>query len=160
LTSSFASPPALSALPRMLVRPFRPGDEDACAGIFNRAWSAALPDLPRRMDGREFLNQTRGEEILVAEADGRLLGFASVYRPDAFIHHLFVEPAFHRRGVGGALLDRALALAGGSATLKCLRRNEGAWAFYARAGWREVEQGADEWGEWGRLAMRTGAADG
>jgi GNAT superfamily N-acetyltransferase len=144
----------------MLVRPFRPGDEEACAGIFNRAWAGALLDVPRQMDGREFLNQTRGEEVLIAEADGRLLGFAAVYRPDAFIHHLFVEPAFQRRGVGGALLDCALALAGGSATLKCLRRNGGAWAFYARSGWREVEQGADEWGPWGRFAMRTGAAEG
>ena len=133
-------------------RLFRPGEEEACAGIFNRAWRAALPDLPRTVSGADFLDQIRREEVLVAAGpDGTLVGFATVYLPEAFIHHLFVEPALHRQGIGKALLDRALALAGGAATLKCLRGNSRAWAFYVRLGWRELEQGADEWGAWSRF---------
>ena len=82
---------------------------------------------------------------------GRIVGFVAVYLPDAFVHHLFVDPIAQRCGIGGALLARALALTGGRASLKCLRDNHGALAFYRQAGWSEAEESADEWGAWVRL---------
>ncbi|AJX14006.1 acetyltransferase family protein [Burkholderia ubonensis MSMB22] len=82
----------------------------------------------------DFDVQTKGERLRIAEDDsGRCAGFVSVWEPDHFIHHLYVDRSHHRRGVGRALLR---ALPGWPATryrLKCLRANEAALASIACA---------------------------
>ncbi len=95
--------------------------------------------------------ETRDERLLVAEADGAVVGFVSLYAPQSFVHHLYVEPAFKGRGIGRALLARAVALAGGRASLKCQLRNADALAFYRRLGWRDDETGDGDAGPWVRM---------
>ncbi|WP_080410222.1 GNAT family N-acetyltransferase [Burkholderia ubonensis] len=61
----------------------------------------------------DFDAQTEGERLLVAEDDGaRLAGFVSVWEPDHFIHHLYVDRSHHRRGIGRALLRALLESSG------------------------------------------------
>ncbi|MCL1030278.1 GNAT family N-acetyltransferase [Serratia sp. arafor3] len=55
----------------------------------------------------DFDRSTTGEEIWVAEQDGRLLGFVSIYRAEDFIHHLYVDTQQPPQGVGSALLHAA-----------------------------------------------------
>lgn len=58
-------------------------------------------------------------EALVAETDGRIIGFAlylhhySTFkaRPSLYLEDLFVEPEFRSRGVGKALLTRIIEIA-------------------------------------------------
>lgn len=42
----------------------------------------------------DFDRDTVDEYILLAEEDNHILGFASLYLPDNFIHNLFVTPIF------------------------------------------------------------------
>jgi ribosomal protein S18 acetylase RimI-like enzyme len=86
----------------------------------------------------DFDRETAGELVLVAHNQHRAIGFISVWTPDNFIHHLHVDPAFQRQGVGSELLG---ALPGWPATrfrLKCLAENEPALAFYAANGFTQI----------------------
>ncbi|KWE57278.1 acetyltransferase [Burkholderia ubonensis] len=107
----------------------------------------------------DFDAQTEGEQLLVAEDDGgRLAGFVSVWEPDHFIHHLYVDKSYHRRGIGRALLR---ALPGWPATryrLKCLRANAPALAFYRASCFTEIGVGAAEDGEY--LLLESSGGDG
>ena len=131
------------------IRPYAPADAEACTRIFDRAWHAGHPYAPRTIDAAEFSANTRNETILVAEVPGHgVAGFVSVYEPENFVHNLYVEPDLHGRGIGRALLGRAVALAGGTASLKCQARAAQALAFYRHLGWSEVTAGISEFGEW------------
>lgn len=136
------------------IRPFAASDAPACTLIFDRAWHAGHPYAPRKIDAEMFAKET-AEEVQFAAVDdaGRVLGFVSLYEPDSFVHHLFVDPELHGRGVGRALLAHAVAQAGGRATLKCQTRNERALGFYRGLGWTEVAAGVSDIGEW--VAMRS-----
>ncbi|TMD18878.1 MAG: GNAT family N-acetyltransferase [Chloroflexi bacterium] len=85
---------------------------------------------------------------LVAEADGRLQGFATLYScydtllADRILvmNDLFVDPAARDRGVGAALYDASLAYAAGHGYLRLdwvtAEDNHGARRFYERHGGR------------------------
>lgn len=133
------------------IRAYAPSDSPACIRIFDLAWHSGHPYAPRRIDLASFEAETKGETLLVAEVGNRIVGFVSIYLPQSFVHHLYVDPALQGRGIGGALLAQAVALAGGQASLKCQTRNGDAVAFYRRLGWRDAEQGESEFGPWIRL---------
>lgn len=136
-------------MPALIIRPARAADRSALARLYLASRRHAFHWLPADACAlADFEAATAGEEILVAERDGELLGFASVWLPDSFLHHLFVAPGHLRQGVGRALLDACATLPGGCTTLKCLVRNTAALRFYAAQGWRaEAEGGAgdDAW---------------
>ena len=136
---------------KMTLRPMAPGDEARCAGIMSRAMRQAfhwarVPDV----DAASFQAFTADETVLVAEADGRVVGFASVYGPGRFLHHLYVDTDVQGMGIGRALLSEAVLRTGPSLSLKCQVRNENARRFYRACGWVEDEGagGEDEYGPW------------
>lgn len=133
----------------MFVRPFVASDGPALRELFIRSRMNAFPWRPtdafRLVD---FDEQTKDEFILVAENDGIAVGFLSLWQPDEFIHHLFVDPSWMRGGVGSALLH---ALPGWSTKryrLKCLNRNVPALAFYSHHGFIEIDSGVGEDGDY------------
>lgn len=130
------------------VRDMTDADESACADIFARAWAHAFPHHVRAIDEDVFLRETDGELVLVAEQDGRVTGFAAIFEPESFLHHLYVDPALHKRGTGRALLDAARARCAARLSLKVQSTNESARAFYAHLGYGEYARGADEYGVW------------
>ena len=142
----------LGAMP-VRIRPFCPGsDLAACVEIYFRTRREAFDWLPRsRFRRNDFLADTFEEDLFVAEQGGKVIGFAGVYSPDDFLHHLYVARAYQGRGVGSALLRYVLDRSQGRLCLKCLCRNERALAFYRRRGWREGDYGWDAFGHWIRL---------
>jgi GNAT superfamily N-acetyltransferase len=130
------------------IRAYSPADAEACARIFDRAWHAGHPYAPRDIGRAAFEAETRGERILVAEAEGVIVGFASLHEPGRFIHHLYVDPDRRGQGIGAALLERALAVTEGKASLKCQTRNVQALAFYRRHGWTPGDEGEGPYGPW------------
>ena len=107
---------------------------------------------PDRIVGSTLARDAEGEEVYVArETNGgetRVLGFVSVWAADAFVHHLYVDLARHRRGVGAALLECAASRHPGALRLKCVERNDVAREFYLKRGWRAIDRGCSEDGDY------------
>lgn len=96
----------------------------------------------------DFDGATFDETILVAEIEGHIVGFASLWLPDSFLHNLFVDPVWQRRGVASALLNACYPLCHGTMALKCLQDNLGAQQFYLHHGWKIISSGVSEHGNY------------
>lgn len=127
--------------PQVRVRPARLEEAATVAGLFNALNSMDGPPPPVAMTAeavrRDLLGDAPRAALLVAELDGRLVGFAtgnavydSVRAADAFfLNDLYVLPEARRRGAGRALVARLAATA----------RRHG-----ARCLWWGVDLGDDE----------------
>lgn len=136
--------------PGLTVRRARFDELAACASLYVRVLTDTFTWLPpERHRASDFLAAARDEEVFVAVEAGRILGLAALYRPQAFLHSLYVTE--RGRGVGKALLDHVAAAAGGRLQLKCQAANLRAQAFYAREGFRCTEAGEDGGVAWLRF---------
>ena len=140
----------------MDIRRARPVELDACADLYVRVlvdtftWQA--PDRHRRDD---FLRAAREEEIYVAVEAGAVVGLAGFYRPQNFLHSLYVDT--RGRGVGKALLDHVARMADGPLSLKVQAPNLRAQAFYRREGFICTERCRDPGSDvsWLRLVRQS-----
>ncbi|MDB5475313.1 MAG: acetyltransferase [Phenylobacterium sp.] len=124
------------------VRRARPEELPACADLYLRVLRDTFTwQAPERHHREDFLRAAREEEVYVAVEDSEILGLAAFYRPQNFLHSLYV--ARRGRGVGKALLDQVLAAATGPVSLKVQAPNRRAQHFYAREGFCCVERGQD-----------------
>jgi putative acetyltransferase len=76
-------------------------------------------------------------ETWVWEADGHVVGFISLLGNE--VGAIFVDPEFHRSGIGRALMDRARAVRG-ALEVEVFERNLLARAFYAKQGFEFMHQ--------------------
>ena len=138
------------------VRDIAAGEQTRCARIYHDAWNSALPGKPRVISSADLESETQGERMFVGVLDKEVAGFVSLWEPDCFIHHLYVDPSAQRSGLGRALIARVEALVGHQPiTLKCQLANTGAMRFYAALGFEESSDvGTDEFGRWVRLVKR------
>ena len=93
----------------LTVRPARPEEHAALEELQRRA-STALPDYRAQLEAHpEAIHlppaQIANGQVLVAELDGRVAGFAAVVAGE--LDGLFVEPELWRRGIGSALAEAA-----------------------------------------------------
>jgi ribosomal protein S18 acetylase RimI-like enzyme len=125
------------------IRRARSDEIGTCADLYVRVLAETFTWLaPERHRREDFLRAARDEEIYVAVRDGRVLGLAGFYRPQNFIHSLYVDA--RGRGVGKALLDHLLLVAEpGPVSLKVQAPNLRAQAFYEREGFVCLEHGQD-----------------
>jgi len=124
------------------VRRARPEEIPACAELYLQVLRDTFTWQPAERHHREdFLRAARDEEVYVAVEDGAILGLAAFYRPQNFLHSLYVGQ--RGRGVGKALLDHVMAVASGPVSLKVQAPNRRAQRFYAREGFTCVERGRD-----------------
>lgn len=132
------------------IRQVRESDLSELTDIFkmNRGPDVAWLN-PNRPDDN-LREQSKGETILVAESMGTLVGFASIWEPENFIHHLYVHRDHQRQGVGSCLVNEIARLFPGDLTLKCGKTNRRAMGFYLNTGWIEVSEGL---GPDGRYAL-------
>jgi len=141
------------------IRRARTDELGACADLYVRVlcdtftWTST--DRHKRDD---FLRAAKEEEIYVAVEDGRIVGLAGFYRPQNFLHSLYVDS--RRRGIGKALLDHVERMADGPLSLKVQAPNLKAQAFYRREGFLCTEHGRDPGSDvaWLRLVRPAGPA--
>lgn len=87
-----------------------------------------------------FEKSTEGEAIYVAFVGDEVVGFASVWEQDSFIHNLFVSKQYRRLGVGKKLLEKVISIYPKPMTLKCVKENHNAVSFYMNNGWKIERQ--------------------
>lgn len=123
------------------VREFEESDREALRGLYVASRNATFTwNAINSHQASDFDAHTEGERILVAVVDGNILGFASIWEPDSFVHNLFVHPSATRRGVGKALLTSCAKYFSKPPTLKCVKANVNAVRFYKALGWRVVQE--------------------
>lgn len=106
----------------MIVREATEADAEALAAIYGDAVLHGFgtfeeePPTPADMDGRRRAVQEQGLPYLVAEEDGRVLGFAYAgpFRPRAAYRYtledsVYVSPDAKGKGVGRAVLSAVIA---------------------------------------------------
>ena len=97
------------------------------------------------------------DEPIVAERDGRVVGWASVERRGdvLWLEDLWVEPGAMGRGVGRELFERAKELGAGCARMEW-EADPNAVPFYERMGAAYVRDSAPS--EWGRVLPVLGVS--
>lgn len=120
------------------VRRARVGEAAAIARLYRRtanaAWDFLVPHTPAE-DLAFFTAAFQAGPVLVAEADGQVVGFCAARQ--GWIDHFYVDPSRHGEGIGQALLQAVLK-GRRRVRLWTFQRNDRSRAFYARQGFREV----------------------
>ena len=124
------------------IRAAEPEDADAVADVFIASFGTLtfLPKLHTDEETVDFITNTvlREHEVLVAELDGRIAGFAAMSKGD-LLEHLYVDPDLQGRGIGSELLRRAKERMPHGFRLWVFQANAQARRFYERHGLRVVE---------------------
>lgn len=97
----------------MIIRPIEKSEISQAADIVRKNYSAEYGEAATREISAMFDNPTIPPQYLVAEQDGRILGFAGYIQSwmDYNAYEIFwvnVEPEHQRRGIGSALVSRVL----------------------------------------------------
>ncbi len=124
-----------------MIRPYVSRDADRILRIWRKASEYAHPFL-----GDDFHDMAATAirdvylpkaETYVAEIEGSPVGFISLL--DTYIGGLFLDPAFHRRGLGTALVDHAVGQKG-PLSVEVFKENKSARKFYEAYGFRQTEE--------------------
>ncbi len=120
-----------------MIRPYRAEDFEVVTKFWYAAMDVAMPGLKERMGhtlegAREFFRDVvvTENQIWVYERDGVPLGFLAIQ--GEFVDRLYVDPAYHRQGIGQALLDKARKLLPKHIWLYTHVANKMARAFYEK----------------------------
>ena len=130
----------------LLIRGAELGDDRTLQRIYVESAASSGVLTPVSAASSTFRQTTQGERVVVAYSpDETILGFVSVFEPDAFIHHLYVAPKNQNQGVGKELLNSLNSWLPLPWHLKCVEANMRALRFYFREGWVKIEvaQGPD-----------------
>lgn len=124
----------------MNIRTMVPGDYDRVYALWMSCRNMGFNDVDDSREGIEKYLRRNPTTCFVAEDDGELAGVILSGHDGrrGFIHHMAVGEAFRRRGVGAALLERALdalkAEGIKKVALLVFRYNEAGNAFWEKMG--------------------------
>jgi GNAT superfamily N-acetyltransferase len=126
------------------IRPAEAGDADAIAEVHRLSMRDALPYLPdlhSEDEDRAWVANVvlPHQEVWVAEARGRVVGVAAL--DGDMLAQLYILPGEQGRGIGSALLAKAMAHRPGGIRLYAFQRNWRARGFYERRSFVAVEFG-------------------
>ncbi|MCC7118301.1 MAG: GNAT family N-acetyltransferase [Anaerolineales bacterium] len=120
-----------------MIRPYREEDFETVTQFWFDAMNVAMPGLTQRLghtlaDARDFFKRVIvvEDQLFVYEFDGKVVGYLGVN--GEFIDRLYVHPAYHRRGIGQALLNYARGLSPRHLWLYTHQANKNARAFYEK----------------------------
>lgn len=133
--------------PEPVLRPAGPEDATGVAEVHLGARRAAVPLMPLSVHPDEevrawlrvrLVAPDPGEETWVAEAAGRVVGYARF--TSAWLDDLYVDPGWSGQGIGSALLELVMSLRPAGFALWVFESNLPARAFYRRHGLVEAER--------------------
>jgi putative acetyltransferase len=130
---------AATAKQSFLLRPYVPADEDAAIRLWQQTWQLVYPKIDFSV-GVEWCHRPLRNElvavatIIVAEADGRLLGFVTVDPASFDLDQLVVSVDAWGSGVARALLAEAKRISPRGLDLYVNTDNIRAIRFYEKQG--------------------------
>ena len=129
------------------------------AALYVRSGTAAFTWRPDgHFQAADFTRFAEEEEVWIALMGEAVVGVLSLFRPENFIHCLYVDPDAQRLGVGKALVAHVRSVVDAPLTLKLDVPNRRAIAFYEGTGWERMtgldDQGVDDAGiKWARYRL-------
>lgn len=133
----------------MIIREIKNTDFDVLRKLFLKERQDTFFWLdPTEFKLDDFEKHIKGELVLVATDQEIPVGFISIWMPNNFIHHFYVDQKYQGKGVGTLLLNAAIQKTLLPITLKCLEENTKAVAFYRKKGFIEKERGPSEHGDY------------
>jgi len=130
------------------LRRYEPRDEDTAIALWLRTWQAAYPalDFVERLDWWRV--RWRNEllpaaVVVVAEAEGGMIGFVTVDPKTLYLDQIVVAPEHWRAGIGAALIDEAKRLSPRGLDLDVNTDNARAIGFYRRQGFSIADAGVN-----------------
>jgi len=122
-----------------MIREYRSEDTDAVVAVWQAATALAHPFLKEDFVAQEAENlrniYVQIAETWVMEEDGAVVGFIALIGDE--IAGLFLEPAFHGKGLGRAMVDHTVGLKG-PLRVEVFERNAIGRRFYERYGFVEA----------------------
>lgn len=141
--------------PPFPVRPLRPEETPALLELYTHLHGEPLLPPERAQEVMAAIQADPGHHILVAEADGKPVGSCVALvvpnlsqggRPYLLIENVVTHPAYRRRGVGSAVLQKALQLAIMKNCYKAMlltgRKDAETLRFYEKAGFNSADKTA------------------
>jgi putative acetyltransferase len=128
------------------LRPYRAADLEPALGLWRRAWDAAMPeiDFSARMDwwrDRWTSELAPNNEVIVAEADGRQIGFVVIDKQSGYLDQIVVAPELWGSEAARILLDEAKRASPRGISLDVNQNNLRAIRFYEREGFKRTGEG-------------------
>jgi GNAT superfamily N-acetyltransferase len=128
----------------MQIRQPLVGEAHVLSDLWLRSRAASVASIPSPIHADAEVHEWFREVVLpnqdvwVAEQASSPIGLMVLN--DEWIDQLYVDPAFTRRGVGGALVDHAKAIRPDGLRLWTFQSNLGARSFYERHGFIVVAE--------------------
>ncbi len=134
--------------PEVRLRPFAPADTQSLLDLWTAGWALVLPSIDfaeRRpwMEARLHEHRAEGAAIVVAEADGRAVGFVVFNPGTGYLDQITVAPEAQGTGLARLLMDRAKESSAAGLSLHVNVDNPRAVRFYEREGFRRVGEGTN-----------------
>jgi N-acetylglutamate synthase len=126
---------------KFTLRAFVIADYDAVFALWLRSEGMGLGDGDSREGIAKFLDRNPGLSR-VAEVDGQIVGAVMCGHDGrrGYLHHLAVDAAFQKRGIGRALVEASLAGLKAEAIPRCsvfvYANNHAGREFWAHFGWK------------------------
>lgn len=133
------SKPEMNPMPALRVRVAQAKDEKVLQRLSAEAWQGAPESFVTRSDEIKQLFDEQGRLVLLAESDGKALGYLSAVTLGRTlgIEEVAVMPDVRRAGIGRALVVTALKDAQG-AVLSVVESNKPARALYRSLGFTQT----------------------
>ena len=127
----------------LIIRPGTSADNTVCGRIFGEAAGSSIY-AARLPHARALLENTspfdlEGRLRLVAEFQGRPIGFADYTTAKGHVKFLFIQPTAQGNGAGTALLNAIQEQVSGPMSVHVLAVNDTGILWYLRRGFRVVD---------------------
>jgi len=133
----------------MEIREIKNSDFDTLRILFLKERQVTFSWIdPTEFKLDDFEKHIKGELVLVAVDNEVPVGFISIWMPNNFIHHFYIDRQHQSKGIGTLLLKSAIQQTNFPVTLKCLEENIKAVTFYRKKGFIEKERGPSEHGDY------------
>jgi putative acetyltransferase len=129
----------------MKIRQYTPSDVNALINSWEVATRLAHVFMTDEFIAQERINTAEiylpNTDTWVAEIDGNVVGFIALMGNE--VGAIFLQPNFHKKGIGKALMDKARDLHG-ALEVEVFKENALGRSFYSKYGFKYLEEKSHE----------------